>query len=80
MNDMTLVQIQTRLRRVERQNRVLIALLCVAVGIASLAAAKAGPNVVSADEVRTHRFILLAPNGAVAGDWYSDANGGLHGP
>lgn len=56
MNDTTLTQIQTRLQRVERQNRVLIALLCAVVGIASLGATKRGPTVVSVDEVRTRRI------------------------
>jgi hypothetical protein len=80
MNDVIIAQIQARLRRVERQNRVLVALLCAVVGIASIAAANAGPNLVSADEVRSRRFTLLAPNGSVAAEWYSDSNGGLHGP
>jgi hypothetical protein len=69
MNDTTLTQIQIRLQRVERQNRVLIALLCAAVGIASLGATKRGPNVVSVDEVRTHRISLLDNTGALVHSW-----------
>jgi len=80
MNDVTLAQIQARLQRVERQNRALIALLCGAVGIVLLGAMDPVPNVISVDEIRTHRITLLAPNGSVAAAWYSDENGGLIGP
>jgi hypothetical protein len=72
MDDVTLTHIQTRLQRLERQNRILIGLLCAAVGVGSIAATNAAPNVVTADEVRAHRFTLLDPNGGVADDWYSD--------
>ncbi|MGO8866760.1 MAG: hypothetical protein ACLQME_09695 [Alphaproteobacteria bacterium] len=80
MDDVTLSQIQTRLRRVERQNRVLIALLCGAVGIVVLGAMDPVPKVISVDEIRTHRITLLDPHGGVAAAWYSDENGGLIGP
>jgi hypothetical protein len=72
MDDATLTHIQTRLRRLERQNRILIGLLCAAVGVGSIAATNAAPNVITAEEVRAHRFTLLDPNGGVADDWYSD--------
>ena len=80
MNDVTLIQIQMRLQRVERQNRVLIALLCGVAGIVLLGAMSPDPKVISADEIRAHRFTLLDPNGEVADWWYSDSPGGYHGP
>jgi hypothetical protein len=72
MDDATLAQIQTRLRRVERHNRVLTALLCAATGILLLGAASPAPNVVNAYEVRAYRFTLLDPAGNVADDWYTN--------
>ena len=76
MDDLALAHIHMRLRRVERQNRILIGLLCAAVGVGlavgSIAATNAAPTVITADEVRAHRFTLLDPNGSVADDWYSD--------
>jgi hypothetical protein len=80
MNDMTLTRIETRLRRGERQNRVLIALLCAAVGLAFVGATRRGASVISADEFRAHRFSVIDPNGAVASRWYSDEPGSYHGP
>jgi len=80
MNEVTLTQIQTRLQRVERQNRVLIALLCAVTGIVLLGATSPEPKVISVDEIRAHRFTLLDPNGDVADWWYSDSPGGYHGP
>jgi|SRR5579872_3967855 len=73
MDDATIAQIHSRLRRVERQNRVLMGLLCVAVLAGSIAATHAAPNVIVADEVRAKRFSLLDPYGRLADDWYTDA-------
>lgn len=73
MDDKTLVQIQRRLRRVERQNRLLVGLLCLAAIIGSVAATHAATNVIVADEVRARRFSLIDPYGRVADDWYTDA-------
>ncbi|MGO8866762.1 MAG: hypothetical protein ACLQME_09705 [Alphaproteobacteria bacterium] len=80
MNEATLAQIQTRLERVERQNRVLIALLCGVAGLVVLGAMDPVPNVITADEVRAHRFIVLDPNNEAASWWYSDSPGAYHGP
>ena len=80
MNDVTFVQIQARLKRVERQNRVLFALLCAAIGIASLGATHRGSSVISAEEIRAHRFSVLDPTGAVVAAWYSSEVGSYHGP
>jgi hypothetical protein len=77
-DETTLIHLQTRLRRVERQNRVLIGLVCAALGIASLGAATAAPNILSVDELRTRRISLLDPTGAVVDSWYSDSPGILH--
>jgi hypothetical protein len=79
-NDTTMSQIQARLQRLERQNRVLIVLLCAAVGIASVAAARAAPTIVIADEIRAHHFSVLDPTGAVVSEWYSDEPGAWYDP
>lgn len=78
--ELTLGEIQTRLRRVERQNCRLVALLCVAVAIALVATARAGPNVLSVNEIRAHRISLLDPTGVVVASWYSNQPGSYIGP
>jgi len=75
MTDPTLDHIERRLARVERQNRILIGLLCAMAVVASITATHAASNVIVADEVRAHRFTLLDPRGGVADDWYTDAPG-----
>jgi hypothetical protein len=52
MTDPTLDRIEHRLARVERQNRILIGLLCAMAVVASITATHAAPNVVVAAEVR----------------------------
>ena len=52
MNETTFAQLETRLHRVERQNSILLALLCAIIGLALLGATKGGGNVITADEVR----------------------------
>jgi hypothetical protein len=79
-DEATLINLQTRLRRVERQNRALIGLVCVALGIASLGAATAGPNVLTVEEIRAHRISLLDSTGAVVAAWYSTSPGSYNGP
>jgi hypothetical protein len=69
MNSTTLVQLETRLHRVERQNRILVALLCAIIGLALLGATKGGGNVVTADEVRTQRLFLINDRGNVVHQW-----------
>ena len=69
MNRMTPEQLETRLHRVERQNRTLLALLCATVGLALLGASKGGGNVITADEVRTHRLSLINDKGKVVHEW-----------
>jgi len=71
MIDPTLGRIERRLGRVERQNRILVGLLCVMAVIASIGATHAASNVIVADEVRAHRFTLVDPRGGVADDWYT---------
>jgi len=77
MTDPTFGHIERRLARVERQNRILIGLLCTMAVVASITATRAAPNVVIADEVRAQRFTLLDPHGGVADNWYADDTGGL---
>jgi hypothetical protein len=72
MTDPTFDHIEHRLARVERQNRILIGLLCAMAVVASISATRAAPNVVVADEVRAQRFTLLDPRGGVADNWYTD--------
>jgi len=69
MNRMTPEQLETRLHRVERQNRTLLALLCATIGLALLGASKGGGNVITADEVRTHRLSLINDKGNVVHEW-----------
>jgi len=66
---MTPEQLETRLHRVERQNRTLLALLCATVGLALLGASKGGGNVITADEVRTHRLSLINDKDNVVHEW-----------
>jgi len=74
MTDPTFDRIERRLARVERQNRILIGLLCAMAVVASITATRAAPNVVVANEVRAQRFTLLDPRGGVADNWYADDN------
>ena len=69
MNSTTLAQLETRLHCVERQNRILLALLCAIIGLALLGATKGGGNVITADEVRTHRLSLINDKGKVVHEW-----------
>lgn len=69
MNAPTLDQLETRLHRVERQNRLLVVLLCVSAGLTLLGATKGGGSVITADEVRTHRLSLINDKGDVVHDW-----------
>ncbi len=69
MNITGLAQLETRLHRVERQNRILLALLCAAIGLALLGATRSGNNVITADEVRTHHLSLVNDKGNVVHEW-----------
>jgi hypothetical protein len=69
MNATTFAQLETRLHGVERQNRVLLALLCATVSLALLGATKGGGNIITADEVRTHRLSLINDRGNVVHEW-----------
>jgi hypothetical protein len=72
MDETTLAHFETRLRRLELQNRILIGLLCLVAVVGSIAATHAAPNVITASEVRAQRFTLLDPRGGIADDWYAD--------
>ncbi len=69
MNTTTLPQLETRLHRVERQNRMLLALLCATVSLALLGATRGGGKVITADEVRTQRLSLINDRGNVVHEW-----------
>jgi hypothetical protein len=69
MNASTLTQLETRLHRVERHNRILLALFCVMIGLALMGATKRGGNVITADEVRTNRLSLINERGNVVHEW-----------
>jgi len=69
MNSTTLAQFETRLHRVERQNRILLALLCAIIGLALLGATKGASNVITAYEVRTQRLSLINERGNVVHEW-----------
>ena len=68
MNPIIPAQLETRLHRVERQNRILLAMLLAIIGLAFLGATKGG-NVITADEVRTHRLSLINDKGNVVHEW-----------
>ena len=68
MNLITPEQLETRLHRVERQNRSLRAVLCAAISLGFLGATKSS-NVITADEIRTHRLSLTNDKGNVVHDW-----------
>jgi hypothetical protein len=61
MNLPVLAEIQARLRRLERQNRILIVLLCALAGAASIAATNR--SIITADEIRTSHLTLVDNHG-----------------
>jgi hypothetical protein len=63
MNSTILAQLESRLHRVERHNRILLVLLCAMVGFALLGATKGGGNVITATQVRTQRLTLIDNRG-----------------
>ena len=69
MNTTTLPQLDARLQRVERQNRMLLALLCATVSLALFGATRGGGKVITADEVRTQRLSLINDRGNVVHEW-----------
>jgi len=69
MSTTNLAQLETRLHRVERQNRILLALLYATIGLALLGATRGGGNVITADQVRTHRLSLINDKGNVVHEW-----------
>jgi hypothetical protein len=69
MNTTSLVQVETRLHRVERQNRILLTLFCATIGLALLGATRGGGNVITAEEVRTQRLFLINDRGNVVHQW-----------
>jgi hypothetical protein len=75
INDSALVDIDKRLRCLERQNRVLVILLWAALVTGSVVASNAQQSNVSAYEVRAQRFTLVDPNGGVADNWYIEPSG-----
>lgn len=69
MNAHTLDRLETRLRRLERQNRLLLTLLCAATGLALLGATRESSKIITADEIRTHHLSLINDKGNVVHDW-----------
>jgi hypothetical protein len=70
MNANTIAQLETRLHRIERHNRILLALFCATIGLALLGATKPrSNNVITADEVRTQRLSLINERGNVVHEW-----------
>jgi len=61
--------LQRRLERVERQNRILLALFCAAASLALLGASKGDSHIITADEVRTHHLSLINDKGNVVHEW-----------
>jgi hypothetical protein len=69
MKASTLTELETRLHRVERYNRILLALFCAIIGLALMGAIKRGGNVVTADEIRTPHLSLINERGNVVHEW-----------
>jgi hypothetical protein len=78
MNDQTLegrtmTDMDARVRRLERQIRFLVCILVGSVSavlaLGSIAVTNAQPAVITANEVRAQRFIMLDPSGKVAAEW-----------
>jgi hypothetical protein len=69
MNATALTKLETRLHRVERQNRILVALFCAMIALALMGATKRSGNVITADEVRTQRLSLINERGNVVHEW-----------
>jgi|HubBroStandDraft_6_1064221.scaffolds.fasta_scaffold235215_2 hypothetical protein len=63
MHTHTLIDIQARIHRLERQNRILIMMLCAMAGVALVAATKHSDSVITATEVRTQRLTLIDNQG-----------------
>jgi hypothetical protein len=63
MTTHTLLDIQARIRRLERQNRILITILCAIVGVVSIAATKHSDSIITATQVRTQRLTLIDNRG-----------------
>jgi len=61
MNPPELAEVQARLHRLERQNRILIGLLCALAVAASIAATNR--SVITADEIRTSHLTLIDNHG-----------------
>ena len=59
MKTYTPIDIQARIRRLERQNRILITILCAIVAVASIAATKHSDSIITATQVRTQRLTLI---------------------
>jgi hypothetical protein len=64
MSTTNLVDLETRLDRLEQQNRVLILLLLACASIGSIAATHR-PSVIAADEVRTAHLVIVDNHGKV---------------
>jgi hypothetical protein len=72
MNSTTHAQLETRLQKLERQNRMLMILLCIAGGLALLGATKesgGAGNVLTVGEPRTPRLALIDDTGRVVHSW-----------
>jgi len=64
MSTTALSEMENRLNRLERQNRVLILLLVAFAGIGSIAATNR-PSRIAADEIRTAHLIIVDNHGKV---------------
>ena len=63
MNPHFLIEVQARLHRLERQNRILILLLLAVAGIGSIAATHPATGITS--EIRTPHLIIVDNHGSV---------------
>jgi hypothetical protein len=63
MTTNALIEMEARLHRLERQNRVLILLLLGFIGIGSIAATNRPPASITAGEIRTAHLTILDNHG-----------------
>jgi len=63
LNANMLDELRTRLHRLERQNRILMTILCAAAGIGLVAATSHSGVFINAAEIRAQRIILIDNHG-----------------
>ena len=74
MNTEDILFLKSRVHRLERQNRWLIAILCVLAGTGLIAATKHTARIIDADEIRAQRVTIVDLQGRIC-SYTQGANG-----